>query len=321
MAKNTAFSLLSSVILLILSALTLVGQLPAAYALGAGLLLGWFGNAHYAYLETGTIGKWASLLLKIAIVLLGLTLPIGSLLENAQQGFWLTLGVIGGTLLVGLIAAKLLKLNQEQGWLISSGTAICGGSAIAAVASSIKAQPANVVISLAIVFLLNAAALFIYPAIGHWFGLSQNQFGLWAAIGIHDTSSVVGAAAQYGNQALDVATTTKLARALWIIPVALLASISQQGGSFKLQIPWFIVLFIIASIVGSYLLTLDIELEQTLAYLKTLAKNVFALSLLWMGATLNKSALKSLSPKALLLGISLWLAISAISLYLIIRYF
>ncbi len=306
--------------LILLTLATLIGWLNATYALAAGLILGWFTNGNYQPLENTKLSKWASLLLKTAIVALGITLPIGELAVTAKQSFWLTFSVIGGTLVIGLLLARLLKLNVEQGWLISSGTAICGGSAIAAVGSSIKADQANIVLSLTIVFLLNAVALFIYPAIGHWLELSQSQFGLWAASGIHDTSSVVGAASQYGNQALEVATTTKLSRALWIIPVALLATLSQARGQFKgsyrIPIPWFIVLFVVASLIGG-----SIEVGEANGMIKTTAKHLFALSLLWMGASLNKSAILSLSPKALSLGILLWLLISSISLYVIYSYF
>ncbi len=308
--------------LILLSICTLLGWLNASYALALGLLLGWFSNANYQTLEAKQLNTWASWLLKFAIVALGLTLPIGELVNTAQASFWLTLGVIAGTMLLGLGLAKTLKLNPEQGLLISSGTAICGGSAIAAVGSSIKANQTNMVLSLAIVFILNAIALFIFPIIGNWLELSQTQFGLWAAIGIHDTSSVVGAASQYGEEALAVATTTKLSRALWIIPIALLAvyfnskSSTQSGQKANITIPWFILLFIIASIVGSY-----IELGEMGSLIKVSAKNIFALSLLWMGASLNKTNLMSISPKAMSLGLFLWLVVSVVSLMIIYHYY
>lgn len=307
-----------------MSITTLFGWLNATYALAAGLVLGLTANGQYQPVSSKQISKWASLLLKIAIVALGLTLPITELITTAKSSFWLTLAVIGGTLAIGLLVAKLLKLNQEQSWLISSGTAICGGSAIAAVGSAINAQQTNMVISLAIVFILNALALFVYPIIGHWLELSQIQFGLWAAIGIHDTSSVVGAASQYGEQALEVATTTKLARALWIIPVALLATIlhskthatNQTKDKFKIAIPWFILLFVMASLIGNW-----IDLGELAPYIKTGAKNLFALSLLWMGASLNKANIMSISPKALTLAVILWLTISLAGLAAIYWFF
>ncbi len=298
--------------LLLLTIVTLIGWLNASYALASGLLLGWFANGGYSLFSNSKLNKWASLLLKVAIVALGFTLPIGELVTTAQSSFWLTLAVIGGTLLFGLTLTKLLKLNNEQGWLISSGTAICGGSAIAAVGSSINAHQTNMVLSLAIVFILNAVALFTFPVIGHWLELSQTQFGLWAAIGIHDTSSVVGAASQYGSQALNVATTTKLSRALWIIPIAIIAALLHSKDKLKVAIPWFIVLFVLASIAGSYF-----ETGAATTYIKMGAKNLFALSLLWMGASLNKSSIKSISPKALTLGIVLWLSVSIAGLIVI----
>lgn len=241
----------ANIVLLVLSLACVFSLLPASYALAAGLIWGWF----FADQQALPLSSWASLLLKIAIVLLGFSLPLGELWGTARDSFVLTVSVIAGALLLGLLIAKLLKLNNQQGWLISSGTAICGGSAIAAVGSSIKANSQNMVISLAIVFILNAVALFVFPAVGHWLELSQSQFGLWAALGIHDTSSVVGAAAVYGEEALEVATTTKLSRALWIIPLAIVASISQHSGKIKFSLPLFIVFFLLASAISSFLLS------------------------------------------------------------------
>lgn len=303
-------------VLIIATLATLGGWLNASYALALGLVLGAISNGDYQPIKGQQLNKWASWLLKFAIVALGFTLPIGELVSTAKVSFWLTISVIGGTMLAGLLLAKLFKLNQEQGWLISSGTAICGGSAIAAVGSSINAQQTNMVLSLAIVFILNAVALFVYPLIGNWLELTQTQFGLWAAIGIHDTSSVVGAASQYGQEALEIATTTKLARALWIIPIAILAALVHAKDKFKISIPWFILFFIIASMVGGY-----VEAGEATAHIKTWAKNIFALSLLWMGASLNKSSILSISPRALSLGIILWLTISLVGLVAVYWYF
>nr|WP_227551326.1 putative sulfate exporter family transporter [Kangiella sp. HZ709] len=304
-----------------MSIAALFGWLNASYALASGLILGWFANGRYQPLESSSLNKWASLLLKIAIVILGFSLPVTELLATAKTGFGLTVAVIGGTLLIGLLLSKALKLNNEIAWLISSGTAICGGSAIAAIGSSIKASGNNMALCLAIVFILNAVALFLYPIIGHWLGLSQLQFGLWAAIGIHDTSSVVGAASQYGEEALNVATTTKLSRALWIIPVALLAAFisnkkATENQSTKVTIPWFIVLFIVASFMSDFL-----PLDTMKPNIQFVAKSLFALSLLWMGASLNKKSILGISPKAFILGIILWLLISIIGLTVIYWYF
>ncbi len=308
-------------ILLLLSITALLGWLNASYALASGLIVGWFANNRYQPIESSSLSKWASLLLKVAIVILGFSLPVTELLATAKTGFGLTVAVIVGTLLIGLLLGKAFKLNNEIAWLISSGTAICGGSAIAAVGTSIKASANNMALCLAIVFILNAVALFLYPIIGHWLELSQLQFGLWAAIGIHDTSSVVGAASQYGEQALNVATTTKLSRALWIIPVALLAAFiatkkATENQKAKVTIPWFIVLFIAASFISNFL-----PMDTMRPIIQFVAKSLFALSLLWMGASLNKANILSISRKAFLLGIILWLLISTLGLTLVYWYY
>lgn len=308
--SNKKFELVANSLLIILTILCVTGLLKASYALALGLIWGWF----FAGSHSLPLGSWAGLLLKVAIVLLGFTLPFEELVSNAGNSFWLTVTVIGGAIVIGLLLGKLLKTDNKQNWLISSGTAICGGSAIAAVGSSIKANQQQMVVSLAIVFLLNAVALFIYPAIGHWFELSQNQFGIWAALGIHDTSSVVGAAADYGKQALEVATTTKLARALWIIPVALIASIVAHSGKWRLNIPLFIIFFLLASSLGSWF-----DMSSLTDYIQPAAKNLFAMSLLWMGTSLNKQAIRAIPFKAMLLGIILWLILS-IGTLLVVMY-
>ncbi|GAA4357528.1 YeiH family protein [Kangiella marina] len=309
--SNKNFQLVSNILLIILTILCIAGFLKASYALAAGLAWGWFFSGSHQL----PLSSWASLLLKVAIVILGFTLPFGELVSHAGDSFWLTIAVITGAIILGLLLGKLFKLDNHQSWLISSGTAICGGSAIAAVGSSIKANQQQMVVSLAIVFLLNAVALFVYPAVGHWLELSQQQFGLWAALGIHDTSSVVGAAADYGAESLEVATTAKLARALWIIPVALLASFAVSSGKFRLTIPLFIVFFLLASSIGSF-----INLEALAGYIQPAAKNLFALSLLWMGTSLNKQAIKTIPIKALWLGVILWLVLSMSTLFAVIHW-
>lgn len=306
---NDNFQKIANSLLIILTLLCVVGLLKASYALAAGLIWGWFFSGSHKM----PLGSWAGLLLKVAIVLLGFTLPFTELVTNAGDSFWMTVMVIGSAIILGLIIGKLFKIDQHQSWLISSGTAICGGSAIAAVGSSIKADQQQMVTSLAIVFLLNAVALFAYPAVGHFFDLSQQQFGVWAALGIHDTSSVVGAAAEYGKEALEVATTTKLARALWIIPVALIASVAVQSGKFRLTIPLFIVFFLLASSIGSL-----VNLDTLAVYIQPAAKNIFALSLLWMGTSLNKQAIKAIPIKAMLLGFILWIVLSVATLTLVL---
>ena len=170
--------------------------------------------------------KMSKSLLQYSVVGLGFGMNLYESLASGREGMLFTVVSVVGTLVIGmLIGRKLLKVDKETSYLISSGTAICGGSAIAAVGPVIKAKPASMSVALAVVFVLNAIALFIFPSIGHWLGLSQQEFGTWAAIAIHDTSSVVGAGAAYGEEALKTATTIKLTRALWIIPLALVTSL------------------------------------------------------------------------------------------------
>ena len=182
--------------------------------------------------------KMSKTLLQYSVVGLGFGMNLYESLASGREGMLFTIISVVGTLVIGmLIGRKLLKVDKETAYLISSGTAICGGSAIAAVGPVIKAKPANMSVALAVVFVLNAIALFIFPFIGHWLGLSQQEFGTWAAIAIHDTSSVVGAGAAYGEEALKVATTIKLTRALWIIPLALVTSFIFKSKDRKISIP------------------------------------------------------------------------------------
>ena len=184
--------------------------------------------------------KSVNWLLKIAVVGLGFGMNIEETLSASKDGVLLTIASIFLIMILGFFIGKFLKLQKETTHLISSGTAICGGSAIAAIAPVIKASEKDISISLGIVFLLNSVGLLIFPSIGHYFNLTQHQFGLWCAIAIHDTSSVVGAAYAYGDEALKVATTVKLARALWIIPLSIVSVFLFKGKNNSIKIPWFI---------------------------------------------------------------------------------
>ena len=199
--------------------------------------------------------KLSKLLLQYSVVGLGFGMNLYESLASGREGMLFTIVSVFGTLMIGmLIGRKLLKVDKETAYLISSGTAICGGSAIAAVGPVIKAKPENMSVALAVVFILNAIALFLFPSIGHWLGLSQQEFGTWAAIAIHDTSSVVGAGAAYGEEALQVATTIKLTRALWIIPLAFATSFLFKSKDRKVSIPWFILYFVIAILLNTFVL-------------------------------------------------------------------
>ena len=215
----------------------------------------------------------------------------------------------------GALIGYWLHLNRKTSYLIASGTAICGGSAIAAVGPVLKANDQEMAVSLGVIFILNAIALFIFPPIGHFFDMTQEQFGTWAAIAIHDTSSVVGAGEAYGPQALQLATLIKLTRALWIIPLALVTMLIFRDKSSKVSIPWFIFLFIIAMVLNTYC-NLPSELTQALVWI---AKKGLVLTLFLIGASLSITAIKSVGIKPLLLAILLWLIIGISSFIVVIN--
>ena len=215
-----------------------------------------------------------------------------------------------GYRLFGWFIAKAIGLNKQTGYLISAGTAICGGSAIAAVSPAIKASDEQIGLSLATVFVLNSVALFVFPVIGHALNLDQHTFGTWAAIAIHDTSSVVGAASAYGEEALTTATTLKLARALWIIPVALFSAFLFRNDSKKVTIPYFI-LFYCAAIAVSDLLP---QFEVVYQGVFELAKRALVVCLFLIGCGISVDKLRSSGPKPLMFGVTLWVLISTLSL-------
>jgi len=218
-------------------------------------------------------------------------------------------------LVFGYFMGRWLTIEKKTSFLISSGTAICGGSAIAAISPVIKAEEKQISVALGCVFVLNSIALFIFPVIGHSLNLSQTQFGLWCAIAIHDTSSVVGAASKYGTRALEVATTVKLARALWIIPVTFMATFLFKNQSKKVSIPYFIGLFIIAMIANTYIPAVSVISP----FLIIIAKAGLTLTLFLIGAGLSRKVLASVGFKPLLQGVVLWIAISATALYAVMH--
>ena len=260
--------------------------------------------------------KMSKVLLQYSVVGLGFGMNLYESLASGREGMIFTIISVVGTLVIGtLIGRKLLKVDRETSYLISSGTAICGGSAIAAVGPVIKAKPANMSVALAVVFVLNAIALFIFPSIGHWLELSQQEFGTWAAIAIHDTSSVVGAGAAYGEEALKVATTIKLTRALWIIPLALATSMIFKSQDRKITIPWFILYFIIAILMNTFVLD-GIPAFGTV--ISGIARKCLTLTMFFIGASLSTDVLRSVGVKPLIQGILLWIVVSVGSLLYII---
>lgn len=255
-------------------------------------------------------------LLQYAVVGLGFGMNLQASLASGKEGMLFTIVSVFGTMIVGmLVGYKLLKVNKTTAYLISSGTAICGGSAIAAVGPVVKAKDSDMSLALATVFILNAVALFTFPVLGRWLGLSQQEFGMWAAIAIHDTSSVVGAGAAYGEEALQVATTIKLTRALWIIPLTLLTSLLFRSGSKKISIPWFILFFILAIVANTYLLD---AVPMVGKVISGVARKLLTLTMFFIGASLSKETLKSVGVRPMIQGVLLWIIISVGTLIYII---
>ena len=301
--------LLLQILFLALAVLSFSPLVSPPIALLFGIL---FVNIFGKVLETDTFVKK---LLQYSIVGLGFGINLNTAIEAGSQGFLFTVSTIALVMIFGLLLAKILKIDKTIAQLISAGTAICGGSAIAAVAPILKANSKQTSIALGIVFVLNAVALFIFPEIGHFFNLSQNQFGIWSAIAIHDTSSVVGAASKYGNEALQIATTVKLARALWIIPLAFLISIFTKSEG-KIKIPYFIGFFVLAILAGTYLPFL----QNFNSIISEISRDTLKVALFLIGAGLSLQNLKNIGIKPLLLGIILWIFISSISLYAVLQF-
>ena len=249
-------------------------------------------------------------LLSYSIVGLGAGMNLLTVAQAGISGLGYTIVSISATLGLGLLIGKILKSDSEASILISVGTAICGGSAIAAVAPVIRAKSQSISVALGTVFLLNAAALLIFPGIGHYFDLSQKQFGLWSALAIHDTSSVVGAGMQYGAEALQIGTTVKLARALWIVPLTLGLSFyrreESQSASVKTKKPWFILGFLLVAALVTWLPAL----KPFGHIVEGIAKKGLVLTLFLIGSGLTRETLKSVWPRPLIQGISLWLVVS-----------
>ena len=256
--------------------------------------------------------KVSKKLLQYSVVGLGFGMNLHASLASGKEGMLFTIISVMGTMILGMfIGRKLLKVNRDTSYLISSGTAICGGSAIAAVGPVIKAKDSDMSVALATIFVLNAIALFIFPVFGNWLGLTQQEFGTWAAIAIHDTSSVVGAGAAYGEEALQVATTIKLTRALWIIPLALATSVIFKNGGKKINIPWFILWFVVAILINTYLLDSVPEVGKAIS---GLARKGLIVTMFFIGASLSTDVLKAVGVKPLLQGVLLWVVISVSSL-------
>lgn len=287
----------------------LLPSVDAPIALLLGFIFTQFFGNPFAHLSH----KAAQILLKIAVVGLGFGMNLNHAIEAGREGFVFTVFSIGLTLFGGLWLGKKLGIEPKSSFLITAGTAICGGSAIAALSPLIKANEKQISIALGVVFVLNAVALFIFPMIGHWAHLSQHNFGIWSAIAIHDTSSVVGASARFGAEALQTATTIKLERALWIIPLSIITMLFNHKNGAKINFPYFIGLFILAVMISNYFK----EYQFIYSNLLIISKKLLVLTMFLIGAGLNLANIKLVGIKPFLQGIILWTFVSAISLFVI----
>jgi uncharacterized integral membrane protein (TIGR00698 family) len=260
--------------------------------------------------------KTSKYLLQVAVVCLGFTMNLHESLKSGGEGMSFTIVSVIGVMVLGSLFGYYMHLNRKTSYLISSGTAICGGSAIAAVGPVIKANENEMAVSLGVVFILNAIALFIFPPIGHMLGMSETQFGTWAAIAIHDTSSVVGAGEVYGPQALQTATLIKLTRALWIIPLALVTIFlfRDKTSKNKISIPWFIFVFILAMVINTYMPLPD-AVTNVLVWI---AKRGMVVTLFLIGVSLSLKTIKEVGVKPLILAVLLWVVIGVSSLSVVL---
>ena len=267
--------------------------------------------------------KLSKYLLQASVVGLGFGMNLQESLQSGADGMLFTIISVIGVMIIGVILGRYMDIDRKTSYLISSGTAICGGSAIAAVGGVLRANENEMAVSLGVIFILNAIALFIFPPMGHFFGLSQAQFGTWAAIAIHDTSSVVGAGAEYGAEACDIATLIKCTRALWIIPLAFFTmwyfrNDKSGEGKAKVSIPWFILLFVVAMVIFTY----TPESAMTVMgpvynAIVVIAKKALVVVLFAIGASLSLKVVKQVGVKPLIQAITLWVAIGASSLFVV----
>lgn len=304
---------------LALFALTPWASPAIALALGVGLALT-LGNPFPD--QSRRAAKW---LLQGSVVGLGFGMPLAALVRAGAQGVGYTVAGIALALSLGLLLGQLLAIARDTSLLITAGTSICGGSAIAAVGPAIGARPEAMTVSLATVFVLNAVALYLFPPIGHLLHLTQHQFAVWAAVAIHDTSSVVGAAASYGPQALQEATVLKLARALWIIPLSLGAAalarreggVEAAGNARRPAIPWFIGLFVLAAVLRTVAPAALLPAFDGVAHL---ARVGLVLTLFLIGAGLTRATLRAVGARPLAQGVLLWLLVGSLTLLAVTRW-
>lgn len=294
---------------MIVSASGLIGP-PLALALGLAFGLS---TVHTFHAESGRLSKF---LLQAAVVCLGFGMNLQEVVHAGRSGFMYTAISITFVLGLGVLLGKLLQVGKTQSLLISCGTAICGGSAIAAMAPIVQADDEEMAVSMGTVFVLNSVALLIFPLIGWRLHLSQTQFGLWAALAIHDTSSVVGAGAKYGSVALAVATTVKLARALWIVPLAIATAMLKKSKA-KIYWPWFILYFCVAAVISTYLPHYLPKSVGVLAGLDRLGKSALTVVLFLIGTGITRNTLREVGTRPLVQGVALWVVVASLSLWAI----
>jgi uncharacterized integral membrane protein (TIGR00698 family) len=309
---------------------TVMGPRPLQVALFFGLLLlaAYLANPPIALLLGLTVGLSVQhpypkansaiikRLLQYSVIGLGFGISLNQVIQASQTGVLLAVLTIVCTLGLGFVLGRFLKIAPKISYLIAAGTAICGGSAIAAVGPVLDADDGEMSVALGTVFILNGIALLIFPEIGHALGLTQGQFGLWAAIAIHDTSSVVGAAAKYGNEALMIATTVKLARALWIVPLVFVTAglfhkNTGENKAKKVAMPYFILFFLLASVLQTYVA----PVAKVAPWLVLLAKLGLTITLFLIGAGLSLKALRSVGIRPMVFGVVLWLIVASLSLW------
>ena len=300
---------LAKIVFVLALALSFAGLLSPPIALTAGILFGLSFTHPYISESRGI----ARTLLQSSVVALGFGMNLHEVLKAGRSGFIYTALGISFALLAGLALGRLLRVRGNSSFLITAGTAICGGSAIAAVGPIADASEEEMAVSLGAVFILNSVALFLFPLIGYVFHMTQAQFGLWSALAIHDTSSVVGATAKYGPTALAVGTTIKLARALWIVPLSLVTAITLKSKA-RIQWPWFILLFCFAALLN----TLLPAFNPTFGVLSHLGKIGLTVTLFLIGTGLNKETLQRVGLRPLLQGLALWIIVGASTLALIL---
>ena len=291
---------------ILLFAICLLPFISPAIALFLGLALGMTAGQPFPKFSK----KTSKYLLQFSVVGLGFGMNLHESLKTGKEGMLFTIVSVAAVLVLGIYLGKRLMMDRKTAYLISAGTAICGGSAIAAVGPVVKANDNEMSMALGTIFILNAIALFIFPPIGHLLNMTQEQFGMWAAIAIHDTSSVVGAGAAYGEKALEIATMVKLTRALWIIPITIVTMFlfKQKGG--KIAIPWFIFFFILAMVANTFL-TIPETVTGSLVWL---AKKGLTVTLFLIGAGLSRKVIKQVGVRPMVQGVVLWVFIGLISL-------